>query len=168
MISESRSPISLNQNLQDFCSHPEDYNLHLKNNILSAEKKIFLISRLKRWFFKEYNFSHILEEFGQKCIAEKSGISRELLLEKIKTKAKKYAQTRRCFFFKREKKIGDLFEKVRDNLLLSPEKQKELKELLKDQELRDILIQYGIETDKGLSAFYDSMSSCIKRLKGSN
>jgi len=167
MINPSKNQIFLEyQSLNEFCKTPEKYDLCLnKEGVLSAEKKVFLISRLRRFLFKNYNFPHIINELSQKLIQRTEEISTERLLEKIENKAEKYAQKKPCFLFKRDKsKINQLFQAVKNRQV--PEQLKQLKSLLQtDQELKDVLNRYGIQTEGDIFEIDHSICNCKQQLE---
>jgi len=135
------STIKLDPTIKEFCLKPEDYNLCLKNNVLFATRKIFLISRLMRWLLPSYNFCYILNELGQKFIDEKEEVTRSQIIEKIASKKKNYLTKKRCIRISEERKrrVNSLFQKV-ENL-------GKLQSLFTDEEFRTLLGRFNIQID---------------------
>jgi len=108
-------PIRLDSSIKDFCSKPEEYNLCLKGTLLTAKRKIPVISRFLRWLLPRYNFCRILDALGKRNIEEMQGISRHELVEKIQSKVQNYRTKKRCISLSqiKQERVSDLFYQVK-------------------------------------------------------
>jgi len=103
--------ITLGPKIHDFLSCPEQYNLCLRGSVLDAEKKVFLISRLKRWLLPSYGFCHILRELGSRGVQDAD--SGEQLLKGLNGKME-------CYLFRHTRQVvevGKLIRGVLDKLI---------------------------------------------------
>ena len=138
--------IRLDSSIGQFCSKTEDYNLRLKDNVLTAKRKIFLVSRLMRWLLPSYNFCYILNELGQKFTEEMQGVKKSRIIEKIANKKENYLNKKRFIRISegRRNRVSTLFQQVK-NL-------GKIQSLFEDKDFCKILDRYEIQIDTAKTA----------------
>jgi len=150
--------VSLGPGMDTFLSTPDPQKFDLclnKHNTLTAERKWRCFNWLKRLIWRNsYNLSHILEKIADsgvlKQITLKDGTQKEWgsvelhkLHDRLREKTDSYGDSNP----KQWENVKGLFERVTGSFRSKFEEQQvqELHKLLQDEEMREMLPQYGID-----------------------